>query len=271
MRFSYSKYCSAGNLFFYVDNRNSLFPVYKTCVFCHSCDSEGADGVILLENSHDADFKMRIFNKDGSEAEMCGNGLRGLVKFLKELEIHLPLYRFETKSTEKTGFCQEAWLSDDEVCVNMGIPSCMRWDIQLSLKQETLYGHFIDTGVPHFVTFMQNLDDIDIRALGREVRYHPFFGLAGTNVNFVKAVSPSKLYVRTYERGVEDETGACGTGVVASAIAAHRDLQFSSPIMVQSLSNAFLKISFKKNNDSYLNVFMQGPAKKIAEGFWNWK
>lgn len=249
-------YSGAGNTFALVDNR-----LGRLCTDVNTIQSMtyDIDGVICLENSSLYDFKMRIFNKDGSEAQMCGNGLRCLIKFLVELGVVRERYRIETLASVEMG-PQIARLIGDEVEVEMGVPHTICWGLPLTIDGRTYSLHTLNTGVPHAVLF----EEVEnIISLGRTIRFHPHFAPQGTNVNFAH-YSEGALVVRTYERGVEGETLACGTGATATALAAAHCLNLSSPIEVAVRSGETLTISFQRKEGSFYDVRMRGGAKKIC-------
>lgn len=248
MSLLYSHYSGAGNAFFIFDNRKENFPL--ACI-SEICRQHGLDGVIFLESSKNADYKMRIFNRDSSEAEMCGNGLRCFIKYLKELGFCQKTYVIETKAGIHT-----AWLQEEGVCVHMRPPSQLKWNLAPNLS-------FINTGVPHAVLFVPSVDSLDISVEGPKWRFHPFFAPAGANVNFVSLRDENSIFIRTYERGVEGETLACGTGAVASALATAYRHSYSSPLEVFVRSGEILKISFTKD---FKNIEMEGPATLIKRG-----
>lgn len=198
---------------------------------------------------------MRIFNADGSEAEMCGNGLRCFIKYLAELGIYQDRYRIETLAGTHI-----AWRDGEEVCVEFPPPRDLAWNI--CIEGYTL--HHLNTGVPHAVIFAEQIDKIDIMKQAPLIRHHPYFP-RGTNVNFV---DPKTLQIRTFERGVEGETLACGTGAIASALAASKIYHLSSPICMKVKSGERLTISFTAR---WKTVVMKGPACKIGEGIFQIK
>ena len=175
------------------------------------CDRKfgvGADGLLLLEKSKIADVRMRIFNPDGSEAKMCGNGARCSVLYIG---------RRNTELETKAGIIQSQ-LKGNSVKIKLTEPKDLKLNLPIKVNNRTLQVNFINTGVPHTVIFVADLDKIDVINLGRQIRFHKRFAPQGTNVDFVEALSNKSIKIRTYERGVEDETLACGTGVVASAL-----------------------------------------------------
>lgn len=237
-------YSGAGNTFFLTDNRNALFDVKEIPALCSERD---VDGVILIEQSPHADAFMRIFNRDGSEAEMCGNGLRCCIRFLKELGILKERYHVETLAGMQKGWCVE-----DEVCVQLSSPT----NLKLHLTPQL---HFVNTGVPHAVVFVDSIKESNVEFEGRSLRLSPLFAPAGANINFVQLRKDSSLDLRTYERGVEAETQACGTGATAAALIAHHLYHLVSPIDVWVRSKERLKISF---NRDWSEVTLLGPAIK---------
>jgi len=255
----YSKYTGCGNDFILIDNRQPVFSQFHSIP--NICDRKagfGADGVILLEASTHADYRMRIFNSDGSEAEMCGNGIRCLMKFLHEIGEKRPSCSVETLLKNL-----RLDLDGDDVCVEMGDP----FDIQWELEVDGLKMDYLNTGVPHAIIFVDELEAIEPNLIGPSIRYHKAFAPKGTNVNFARVSPSGVVQVRTYERGVEAETLACGTGATATALAAARKYQLKSPVMVQVQSGEQLKIGFNWNERRPTHVTMTGPARKIQSGY----
>lgn len=268
---SFSKYAGCGNDFIIFDNRTLFFPSNHDQLIKNLCDRSkgiGADGVILLENSLSADFKMRIFNADGSEAEMCGNGIRCLLKYIRELGFTHQSYTIETmKSNRIVEFCYQ------DVRVEMGSPTDLIWNIPLPIENKTLVVHHLNTGVPHTILFVKDITLIPLDHLGPQIRYHPFFLPKGTNVNVASLSGSSEIHLRTYERGVEGETLACGTGATATALAAAKLYGLESPISVQTRSGESILISFYLQNEQFHSVKMSGNAifqfrGKIDLGFY---
>ncbi|KIC72740.1 Diaminopimelate epimerase [Neochlamydia sp. EPS4] len=263
MLFNFSKYSGCGNDFILFDNQTSKLPPLTPTLIQKLCARQkgiGADGVILLEASQKAHYKMRIFNADGSEAEMCGNGIRCLFKFIQECGIQEKWLNIETLfSTLKVSS------EDEDVAVQMGSPSEIRWS--LNLFPWTI--HYLDTGVPHAVIFTEKLDLLDLNECGRTLRFHPLFAPRGANVNFVQIDDQGILHVRTYERGVEQETLACGTGATAAALAAAKLYELKGPLTVKVRSEDFLRIDFEYNKGCFTKVRMIGPAKLAFKGTVN--
>lgn len=252
---SFSKYSGCGNTFLLYDNRDKSLPYSKIAQFCQ----REVDGLIALESSSEPNaHRMRIFNNDGSEAEMCGNGIRCFVKFLRERGIFQNLYRIETLA----GFLL-AWPKGDEIVVKMTDPHSVRWDTPLEFEDKKMIAQCLNTGVPHAVIFTDDLESIPIAELGSKIRHHPFFGKEGTNVTFASLSRENKLDIRTFERGVEGETLACGTGATAAALAAFKKFKLTSPISVALRSKERLVIGFTCYDGAFREVTMQGGAKKL--------
>lgn len=264
MRWSFAKYVACGNDFILFDNRQSLFPLSRSSLIpylCHRQRGIGADGVLLLESSTLADFRMRIFNSDGSEAEMCGNGIRCFVKWLADIGFQGPVYRIETKERILT-----ALQSDDMVSIEMGGPTDVQWDISLSYENQSLHVHHLNTGVPHTVLFVKDIDHFNLLELGSYLRDHPFWMPNGTNVTIAQQISPGEFKVRTYERGVEGETLSCGTGAAAAALAAAYQNRLLSPLTVRTRSGEELRVGFLEQRHRFTQVTLTGPASCTFRG-----
>lgn len=258
---SFSKYVGCGNDFILFDNRDATFPIHSIASLCHRQNGIGADGVILLENSDRAHFKMRIFNADGSEAEMCGNGIRCFMKYLAELGNNDPSYQIETMHrvhrVDHVG---------DQIRVEMGLPADCRWNMDLSYQGKDFRAHYLNTGVPHLVLFVEDVFSIPLQEWGPYFRYHSVFGPRGTNVNIAQRVGSKKMKIRTYERGVEGETLACGTGATAAALAAGMCYEWQGPVEVETRLGEILTIGFRNDSGILTNVTMQGPASCTFRG-----
>ena len=263
------KMSGTGNDFILIDHRKSRFarevmPEFARLV-CRRRFSAGADGLIFIEDSEKADFKWLFFNGDGSEAEMCGNGARCAARFAYMRGIAPAHMRFETVA----GII-EANVSDTNVSVMMTSPKDFRHDIELDCDGRSILLHSVDTGVPHVVVFVDDYDQINVCQLGSQIRYHQEFMPAGTNVNFVMPLGNGVFKVRTYERGVENETLACGTGAVASALVAAIKGQAVSPVEIVTSGDDRLSIIFDLHEgSSATNVFLKGPAHVIYSGELN--
>jgi len=258
----FSKYSGCGNDFILIDNRLNILEKQLTIPLiarlCHRHQGIGADGLILLENSLKANFGMRIFNADGGQAEMCGNGARCLARFINDLQ--LANQRFSIQAMHQY---LEVGIRGTQVSINMPPPTLINDAIDLKLDKNTLRIHFLDTGVPHVVHFVEHLENDELMLMAPNIRFHKAFQPAGTNVNFAKLMPDGSISVRTYERGVEAETQACGTGAVAVAVTAAKIYDLPSPVTICTRSQELLQISFESE---FKNLVMSGPAVKIYQG-----
>jgi len=253
-----------GNDFILIDNRTAMIssdPGAMARLVCRRKLSVGADGLIMIEAADDFDFRWQFFNADGSRAEMCGNGARCAARYAHELGIAGPKMTFLTDAGPI-----EAQIKDDRVKIKMTPPTDCRMAVDLDLKGGRRTVSSINTGVPHVVMEMEHLAATDVVAMGREIRHHARFAPAGTNVNFVQAEGEGRLRVRTYERGVEDETLACGTGCVAAALLTTLRRHWPSPIPVTTRSGGVLTIHFKTEGDRFRDVFLEGDARIVYTG-----
>ncbi len=262
------KMSGTGNDFIIIDHRRPVIHPKTMAEFaalvCRRKFSVGADGLILIENSEQADFRWRFFNADGSVAEMCGNGARCAARFAYMHGIAPARQRFETIA----GII-EASVSDINVAVRMPAPKNLKLQLTIEVEGKQTELHSVDTGVPHAICFVKEVDKIDVCDLGRKIRHHEAFMPAGTNVNFVGG-SERGLKVRTYERGVEDETLACGTGATAAAFIAALTGRAASPVDIITTGGDILTISFDRVGDTGAdNVFLKGPAQVIYRGELN--
>ena len=262
----FSKMNGCGNDFIIIDNRQKILDADQLRDFvskvCRRKISVGADGLILIEPSPRAHFRWRFFNADGSEAEMCGNAGRCAARFAVINDIAPPSLTFETKA----GIIA-AEVSGRRVKLQMTKPFGLELDIEVFIDGQKHLLDFINTGVPHAVKFVSAANSVPVRELGRKIRYHPRFQPAGTNVNFVQPLDQHLLQVRTYERGVEDETLACGTGAIASAlIAAYRGL-VTPPVAVKTSGGEILQIYFQKEGPEFKDVFLEGDTTLVYEGW----
>lgn len=215
----------------------------------------GCDGIIALQKSENADFKMRFFNPDGQEVEMCGNGARCIAKFAFDKGIAPQKMRFETAAG-----LLKAQIQNENVKLFMTPPRDMAVNKHLKLKDTTITYGFANTGVPHVVVAVKDLADYDVVDTGAAIRYHDNFAPAGTNANFITVTGTNKLSIRTYERGVEGETLACGTGITAAAIIATVEKLVTAPVRVITAGGDELTVDFKHENDSVTDVTLLGPA-----------
>ncbi len=260
----FAKYSGAGNDFILIDNRSGEFPsgnkeLIKT--MCARRISIGADGLILLENSEKADLKMRYFNSDSSEAEMCGNGARCFIAFAKKCGIEKEKYTFETMERILTG-----WFDADGISIAMGDPIETLLNIALDVDDSKYVVHYTNLGVPHTVLFVDDVEKVDVVNLGRKIRFHPKFKPKGTNVDFVQIVGKNSIKMRVYERGVENETLASGTGVTASTVICNLVKNILPPVKILVKSGDTLTVNFEKMDDQPKNTILSGPATLIYEG-----
>lgn len=260
---SFQKMQASGNDFVVVDNRKKIVKDVKkfTRKICELHKGVGADGVLLLENSRKGDFKMRIVNSDGSEAEACGNGFRCITRYAKDVLKYPNRFQFDSIA----GLIQ-AQVKGQEISVRLPTPKDLVLRSELNVAGNRLHYSFINTGVPHVVVFVEGLGKIDVETLGRGIRNHSKFKPKGTNVNFVEVKKNNEIHVRTYERGVEQETQACGTGSTASAILSVLMGYAKAPVTVKTKSGERLKINFNKKGKTVSNVTLSGKAYFVFEG-----
>jgi len=255
MKQAFFKYQGAGNDFILIDNRKNQFPKEDVALIkqlCHPKFGIGADGLMVLEKSKTTDFKMIYFNADGNIGSMCGNGGRCIVAFANSLQI------FKEKTTfEAIDKIYHASLKDGIVSLRMN-------DVT---KIETFENHlFLNTGSPHHITFRKAIDTIDVAVDGRKIRYGAPYFEEGTNVNFVEQINENNFKVRTYERGVENETLSCGTGVTAVAIASHKSKKTNQKVISLETLGGNLEVSFDVENNHYKNIVLKGPATFVFKG-----
>ena len=245
MLLSFSKYQGAGNDFILIDDRDAFFPCAASQIqnLCHRQYGIGADGLILLQSSSVADARMRIFNADGSEAEMCGNGIRCLFHFAHQLGCATAKAEIETAAA-----LYSCYFSGDKVAVLLPMPTYVP---ELEL---------VNSGVRHVVSFVDNDHPLDVEKRGKEIRFDVRFSPQGANVTFAQLIR-NELRVRTYERGVEKETLACGTGAVAAAFMAMKKFSIASPVNILTSSNERLEVFQKENG-----MELVGPAREVFKG-----
>ncbi len=268
-RITFTKMTGSGNDFILIDNRRGTFDTDRCAQFvrkvCRRQLSVGADGVIFIEDDPECDFRWRFFNADGGEAEMCGNGSRCAARFAV-LNGIAPKERLAFRTL--AGIIR-AEVSGIRVKVQMTEPFDHQPDVNVEAAGKDFSGDFINTGVPHFVVFLSDEAswlDFDVVRFGRALRYHERFQPAGTNVNFAVVAADGTLRVRTYERGVEDETLACGTGSIAAALTAFERGWVSPPVSVETRGGEILTIHFRKEGERFLDVFLEGDARVVYEG-----
>ena len=261
----------AGNDFVVVDNRDRKIRngAQIARVLCDRRWGIGADGLLLLERSRKADYRMMYYNADGSYGGMCGNGGRCIARFAVSAKISLRRHRFEALD-----YIYDAEVSGKSVVLKMKNPSELeiRKLIRLSSRELTLAT--LNTGSPHVVVTVGDvgrskdlMSTLDVVGLGREIRNHRAFKPSGTNVNFIEVEGPNAIRIRTYERGVEDETLACGTGSIASALVSSMIWKMKSPVTVIPRSGRQLQVMFEGDGDGFRNIRLKGPAEVIFNGF----
>jgi diaminopimelate epimerase len=260
----FTKMAASGNDFVVIDDRLSRIKSSKLSALANRiCDRKfgiGADGLLLLEKSKLADVKMRIFNADGSEAEMCGNGARCVALFSSRAR-KSPQVNIETKA----GIIKSE-IKGENVRIRLTDPKNMESDIAIKVNNRNLRVNFIDTGVPHAVIFVEGLKNLNVNDIGRTIRFHKKFSPRGTNVDFVQVEGKYIIEIRTYERGVEDETLACGTGSVAAALFFALKTNTTGKINVKTKSGEMLRVYFKKTSKSFRDVWLEGKAGIVYKG-----
>jgi len=256
----------SGNDFIIIDNRNRVVDENDLQDFiarvCRRKMSVGADGLILVEESESVDFKWRFFNSDGSTAEMCGNGARCAARFAYLNGISGTKVSFETEAG-----IVSAMVENDQVKIKMPDPIDLKTDYNLELGNSSMQVSSVNTGVPHVVITVDDIDDVEVVKTGREIRFHDSYEPAGTNVNFICAGNDNTISIRTYERGVENETLACGTGSVAAAIVMRYKSKGKSPVKVITRGGGYLYIYFEEDDGRFYDVFLEGDARVIYKGF----
>lgn len=265
MRLSFTKMNGAGNDFVVIDNRDLSIHLDSRQIarICNRHRGVGADGLLVVEPSRgDADFRFRYYNADGGEAEMCGNGARCFGRYTALLTPD----EQDTLSFETIAGDLSSRMIGDDVEVTMSDPFDLQLDSGVSVEGLDGPVHSLNTGVPHALSFVHDLANFDVRKVGSAIRYHSYFP-NGTNANFVEELKPGHIAIRTYERGVEDETLACGTGMVACSIVYHLLKGIPAPIKVNVLGGDTLGISFEGNQDTgFRKVTLTGPADFVFEG-----
>ncbi len=256
MKLHFYKYQGTGNDFILIDNRDAQWQLttIQIAQLCHRRFGIGADGLMELRSEAGFDFRMMYYNADGREGSMCGNGGRCLVKFAHFVGIHKSDYRFIASDGEHRASIEaNGWVRLNMKNVNT---------IMRNGNHDVL-----DTGSPHFVKQVENIRDYAVVAEGRHIRYSDEFRAQGVNVNFVEPLSGSRIFVRTYERGVEDETMSCGTGVTAAAIVhAHNDRGFNH-VDIKTLGGELYVEYDRKADDVFEDIWLAGPAQKVFDGF----
>ncbi|MBI5554590.1 MAG: diaminopimelate epimerase [Elusimicrobia bacterium] len=263
-KFRFAKMSGAGNDFVVIDNRQKVLPLAAAALAVKLCQPKtgiGADGLMLLEKSAKADFKMRIFNPDGSEAEMCGNGARCVACFAYRKKIAPAKMVFETLA----GLIS-AQVKGTEVKLHMIDPQGLIDNLKINLGGKSRALFFVNTGVPQAIMFVKDIGQVPVFEWGRIIRRHRLFQPAGTNVNFVSKIGQHTIAIRTYERGVENETLACGTGSVAAALIGAAAGKVSSPVRVRTRGGEVLKVYFDYRGGKFSEVYLEGEVRIVFVG-----
>lgn len=259
MTHTFYKYQGTGNDFVFIDNRQEQFNKEDAKLIAHLCDRRfgiGADGLILLENDKDSDFRMVYFNADGNESTMCGNGGRCIVAFAEMLNI------FKSKTT---------FIAIDglhEATIDNGFVKLKMQDVD---AVNVFDNHcFLDTGSPHHVALVDNLKAFNVKNEGAKIRNSNLYDASGSNVNFAEQINAETFALRTYERGVEDETLSCGTGATAVALAMHSTNKTNTNEVILNVQGGTLKVSFQQTKNGYNNIWLQGAATFVFKGEISW-
>jgi diaminopimelate epimerase len=256
MQIEFYKYQGTGNDFVMIDNRSNFFPKDNIQLIARLCDRRfgiGGDGLILLENDIETDFKMVYYNSDGNQSSMCGNGGRCLVAFAKKLNV----------IQDNTTFIATDGLHHASVATN-GIVSLQMIDVpEVKITPDYV---FMNTGSPHHIQLVEDLEHYNVKENGASIRYGELYGKQGSNINFVKKIDETTFSLRTYERGVEDETLACGTGATAVAIAMNVLGETKANSIDLNVEGGKLVVSFDEKDGKFTNVFLKGPAEFVFKG-----
>lgn len=267
MRLQFTKMAGAGNDFVVVDNRAGIIPEEgrKALIesWCRRRVGIGADGALLVEPARQGHhFRMRYYNADGGEAESCGNGARCIARFAHLIGAAPARMQFETAAG-----VYDATVGERDVILGMSDPHGLRRAVPLAIPDLfTGTADFINTGVPHAVVIVSDLEAVPVVKLGRAIRFHEAFAPAGTNANFIRLRPDGGIDIRTYERGVEDETLACGTGSVAAALLANLHGHGVSPVPVTTRGGLVLRIHFERDDDTFRKIKLEGEARVVYEG-----
>jgi diaminopimelate epimerase len=266
--FPFYKMHGAGNDFILVDDREGSFPIdaraWLAAVSARRT-GVGCEGIILIQRSRHADFRMRFLNPDGGEAEMCGNGARCVARLAHELGAAPKRMTIETMAGDV-----HAEVSGESVTLWMTEPRDWDLDGRLTVSGRAIRFGFVNSGVPHAVIETDALAEEPVFELGRAIRHHPHFAPRGTNVNFAQVEHPRLVRVRTYERGVEDETLACGTGMVATALVLARRGRVQLPVEILPASGDHIRVDARIEGESVTGVTLTGPAVHVFQGALNY-
>ncbi len=255
MEQTFYKYQGTGNDFILIDDRANVFPLKDVSLVARICDRRfgiGADGLILIQNAATSDFKMVYFNADGNESSLCGNGARCTIAFANFLNC------IEDKTTfEAVDGLHSAHIDGDIISLQMH-------DVN---KIQAFENHtFLDTGSPHHVEMVEELKTFDVYGNGKRIREGSPYYMTGTNVNFVEQLAKDQFAIRTYERGVEDETLSCGTGATAVALAMYENKKTTATKIKINVQGGVLEIQFEVTDKGYSQIFLSGPAEQVYSG-----
>ena len=260
----FTKMNGAGNDFVMIDNRvgEVQLSAEQIARICDRHRGVGADGILLIEPAQNgADFRMRYYNRNGGEAEMCGNGARCFARFAQRMAHARDEMSFETPAG-----VIGARLDGDQVRLTMSEPRDLRMGLEISAGGKMWQAHFINSGVPHAVAPVRDISEVDVNGVGAAIRNDELFRPAGANVNFLERRGANQIAIRTYERGVESETLACGTGVVASALVFAAMENVNGPISVLVKGGSELSVGFERGGKRFRDVTLTGPAEFVFEG-----
>ena len=265
-RIAFTKMHGAGNDFVLIDDRAGTFPVHDHLLLAMLATPRtgiACEGVILLQKSSVADFRMVFFNPDGTEADLCGNGARCVAAFAREIGVTTaPAMTFETRA----GLVDAEVSANGSVKVWMPEPKNRRYGLQVKVGDTFVAGDYVEAGVPHFIVPCESVAAVDVEGLGRALRLSEAFAPNGTNVDFVQFIPAHKALIRTYERGVEAESGACGTGAVATAVVAVETKKMSLPVHVRTSQGYTLTVDGDWRHAKSTGFTLTGPVKKVFEG-----
>lgn len=265
MKTSFWKMHGAGNDFILIDDRKQTFPDQDHPLIHRLASPKygvGSEGVILIQPSETADFRMRFYNPDGNEVEMCGNGARCVARLAHEIGVAPKSMCFDTVA----GLISAEVLGNDQIRLTMTPPTGLELNAELDVQGQSMPYHFVNSGVPHVVLEVEDMQTIEIATIGAAIRYHDHFKPKGTNVNFIQCTGPDRLTVRTYERGVEAETLACGTGMVACGLVAGSLGRVTTPVKITCASGDVLEVNYQSTPEGPKDVTLTGPAVHVFEG-----
>jgi len=265
-KIAFTKMHGAGNDFVLIDDRAGTFPVHDHLLLAMLAAPRtgiACEGVILLQKSSVADFRMVFFNPDGTEADLCGNGARCVAAFAREIGVTTaPAMTFETRA----GLVDAEVSASGAVKVWMPEPKNRRYGLQVKVGDRFVAGDYVEAGVPHFIVPCESVASVDVEGLGRALRLSDAFAPNGTNVDFVQFIPAHKALIRTYERGVEAESGACGTGAVATAVVAVETKKMSLPVHIRTSQGYTLTVDGDWRHAKSTGFTLTGPVKKVFEG-----